>query len=365
MFAACEVAFVRAALGDQVRQDGRGPLDCRKLVIRLGQEYGEAEVRFGRTRVLSVVTAQLVEPPADRPSEGKLQFHVEFGPMAAAEFEVGRPSAEATMVCNVIERLLKGSRSIDTEALCVVAGEKAWSVRVDVHVLNHDGNLTDACALAAVVSLLHFRKKDVEVRGKEAKVYGEREREPVPLNLHHLPVPVSFGVLELASKELGIVMDPTSVEERALRGTLMLAVNQYGELCGMHKPGGMPMTMEHIRTLVNIAKTHVIEVQNYIRERLEADKKEKKAFRRNVHQKFKAEDLVTVEPLMAAEPPAAFEPPAREDAAAAPAEAQAEPAEDAARPKKKKKLKAEDQFDDLINAVMKPRKKKQPKTDEG
>ena len=34
----------------------------------------------------------------------------------------------------------------------------------DVHVLNHDGNLTDACALAAVVSLLHFRKKDVEVR---------------------------------------------------------------------------------------------------------------------------------------------------------------------------------------------------------
>ena len=27
--------------------------------------------------------------------------------MAAAEFDVGRPPAEATMVCNVIERLLK------------------------------------------------------------------------------------------------------------------------------------------------------------------------------------------------------------------------------------------------------------------
>ena len=66
-----------------------------------------AQVRLGRTRALAVVTAQIIVPPADRPNEGKLQFHVEFGPMAAAEFDVGRPPAEATMVCNVIERLLK------------------------------------------------------------------------------------------------------------------------------------------------------------------------------------------------------------------------------------------------------------------
>ncbi len=34
---------------------------------------------------------------------------------------------------------------------------KVWSIRVDVHVLDHDGGLMDAIVLAAMAGLLHFR----------------------------------------------------------------------------------------------------------------------------------------------------------------------------------------------------------------
>ena len=34
---------------------------------------------------------------------------------------------------------------------------QVWSVRVDVLVLNHSGNILDCCCIAAIASLAHFR----------------------------------------------------------------------------------------------------------------------------------------------------------------------------------------------------------------
>ena len=38
-------------------------------------------------------------------------------------------------------------------------------LRVDVHILDHDGNLTDAASLAALAALMAFRRPYVEVGG--------------------------------------------------------------------------------------------------------------------------------------------------------------------------------------------------------
>jgi exosome complex component RRP45 len=62
-------------------------------------------------------------------------------------------------VDRIIERGLRESHALDTEALCIVAGAKAWSIRCDIHVLDHGGNVIDAAALATV------RPLDPEARG--------------------------------------------------------------------------------------------------------------------------------------------------------------------------------------------------------
>jgi hypothetical protein len=50
-----------------------------------------AEVLLGRTRVLTAVSAELVPPFADRGNEGRVQYNVEFSPMASPAFEASRP----------------------------------------------------------------------------------------------------------------------------------------------------------------------------------------------------------------------------------------------------------------------------------
>lgn len=106
-------------------------------------------------------------PFPDRPTEGFFHVQVELSSMAAPSFEVGRPSKYAVELGRIIERNLRDSRAVDTEGLCIVAGTKVFSITLNLHVLDHCGNIADCAQLAATAALLHFRRPDVTVSGDE------------------------------------------------------------------------------------------------------------------------------------------------------------------------------------------------------
>ena len=80
--------------------------------------------------MLANVSCEVVRPRPQRPTEGELFFNVELSPMASPAFEVGRSSPVATEVARMLERCLKDSRAVDTESLCIIAGEKVMLVCV-------------------------------------------------------------------------------------------------------------------------------------------------------------------------------------------------------------------------------------------
>ena len=43
-------------------------------------------------------------------------------------------------------------------------------VRLDLHVLNHEGNLADACSVAGLAALAHFRRPDVTLTGDQVQI---------------------------------------------------------------------------------------------------------------------------------------------------------------------------------------------------
>ena len=83
-----------------------------------------------------------------------------------------RSSEVETQVNRVLEKSIRRSRAVDTESLCIIAGKLCWSIRADVHVLENDGNLTDAACVAVMAGLIHFKKPDTTVNGEEATIVG-------------------------------------------------------------------------------------------------------------------------------------------------------------------------------------------------
>jgi exosome complex component RRP45 len=97
----------------------------------------------------------------------------------------GRTSEDETIISRLLEKALRQSNAIDRESLCIVAGEKVnrmhvafqahardqvWSLRIDLHFLDDQGNLIDCASIAAMAALLHFRKPEVTVAGYDVTI---------------------------------------------------------------------------------------------------------------------------------------------------------------------------------------------------
>lgn len=85
-----ERTFLLQALQENLRLDGR-PLDVyRNIDISFGDDYGVADVRLGKTRVLARISASITAPRPDRKFDGIFTITTELSPLASPAFESGR-----------------------------------------------------------------------------------------------------------------------------------------------------------------------------------------------------------------------------------------------------------------------------------
>jgi exosome complex component RRP45 len=234
-------------------------------------------------RVLTKISAHVTVPLPDKSFDGIFTITTELSPMASPAFEVNRPSQTELLLSRLLEKTIRRSQSLDTESLCLLAGQKVWSIRADVHVLSHDGNLVDAASIGVIAALQHFRKPDASVEGDRVTVWTLREREPVPLSLLHFPLCVTFSFYDLAfGKEgseiddnLKVLLDPTLSEEQMRDGSCTIGMNRHGEVCQIAKLGGVPVDAVALLNCVAVAGLKVKEISEFIKLRLEEDKKKR------------------------------------------------------------------------------------------
>ncbi|RYP57915.1 hypothetical protein DL770_010550 [Monosporascus sp. CRB-9-2] len=266
-----ERTFVVQALQEGLRLDGRAFDQFRKLELKFGDQYGVADVTLGKTRILAKVSAEVTVPYSDRPFDGIFTITTELSPMASPAFEVNRPTETEVLLSRLLEKTVRRSNALDTESLCLVAGQKCWSIRVDIHVLSHDGNLIDASCLAVVAALRHFRKPDTSMEGETLTVYTAAEREPVPLSWLHSPLCVTFNFY---GEEGDIVLlDATLLEEQLRVSSCTISLNRHGEICQIAKLGGTPVEAVMLVQCASAALTKVKELSAFLDQKLAEDSK--------------------------------------------------------------------------------------------
>lgn len=151
---------------------------------------------FFTFRVLAQVSCEVQQPKSSRPSEGVLNINVELNPLSAPHFEAGRQSELSVQLNRLLEKCIKDSKTVDLESLCIKVNEKVWAFRVDVNVLNHEGNILDCASIAALSALAHFRRPDVTWEGEDFIVHSYQERDPIPTVIYHYPVCISYAIFD-------------------------------------------------------------------------------------------------------------------------------------------------------------------------
>ncbi|MBU0762706.1 MAG: exosome complex protein Rrp42 [Candidatus Altiarchaeota archaeon] len=241
---------------EEKRISGRELEEVRPLTIIKGyvadKACGSAYVKLGDTEVLAGITMTVGEPYPDSPTSGVMSTSVEFRPIAHPAFESGPPREDAIEVARVIDRGIRESKCIDFDKL-YIQEDKVWMVNIDIHILNHSGNLIDAGGYAAIAALLNTQVPKFD--GTKI-VRGEWDRK---LEIECTPVPFTFS--KIGSK---IILDTDMDEEYAQDARL--TVTTTDTLNAMQKGGVGAFKPDEVKALVKKA----FEMSGTIRSQLEA-----------------------------------------------------------------------------------------------
>ncbi|KAL1964983.1 hypothetical protein VTN77DRAFT_6183 [Rasamsonia byssochlamydoides] len=260
--------FILEALHQNVRLDGRGVDELRPLAISFGEEYGHVKVQLGRTSLVVRISAEVTKPRDDRPSDGIFTIALELTAMGSPAWENARQTDFETYVSRMLDRIIRHSNALDTESLCILKGKSCWGIRADVHVTDYDGNLIDCACIGIMAGLQHFRRPDAEVKDGQVTVFGLDERVPVPLNITHKPLAITFHAFHEGKV---IILDATLKEEQASEGDMVIALNNSGETCTLYKSSGCPLSAIDVVNKTSLALRKVQEINGIIGKALEAD----------------------------------------------------------------------------------------------
>jgi len=245
-------------IADGKRLDGRGLMDYRPIQIETGiieKAEGSARVRLGKTEVMVGVKIGIGEPFSDRPDEGVLTTNAEFVPLASPEFEAGPPGEESVELARVVDRGIRESEAIDLKKLCIVPGKKVFIVFIDIYVLNHDGNLIDASALAALAALMNTKLFKYEVKDDEVEIKPGFTKLPIK----NYPIAVTFA--DINGK---LVVDPWLDEEEVMDARLTMTFDKDGRICAIQKGGAGTLSPKHVIEAANIAKEKTEELRKLL-----------------------------------------------------------------------------------------------------
>ena len=237
------------------RLDDRGLLDTRPIKIEQGvieKAEGSARVYLGKTEVLVGVKVSTGEPFPDTPNDGVLTVNAELVPVASPNFEPGPPNEESVELARVVDRGIRESKCIDTEKLVIEAGKKVFVVFVDVYILNHDGNLIDAAAIAAMAALMNTKMPNYEIKDGELKI--KQGYTPLPMKNH--PVTVTCGKINNH-----LIVDPWLEEEQVMDSRITFATKDDGTICAIQKGGSGYFTPQQILEASKIALDKAAELR--------------------------------------------------------------------------------------------------------
>lgn len=229
------------------RLDGRSLTEYREIWLEAGvieRAEGSARVRLGKTEVLVGIKVEVGEPFEDVPNEGVLTVNAELVPLASPTFEPGPPDENSIELARVVDRGIRESKAIALEDLCIIPGKKVFVVFVDIYVLNHDGNLIDASALAALAALLNTKVPNCDVKDGDVLIKpGYRQ-----LPMRNKPVAVTFA--KINDK---LLVDPWLEEEKVMEARLTITTEKDGKICAIQKGGYGRFTVQQILKAAKIA----------------------------------------------------------------------------------------------------------------
>ncbi|BFZ64197.1 hypothetical protein YB2330_005336 [Saitoella coloradoensis] len=252
--------YLRRFTTSEVRADGRSLRTFRPATANAGSlsnAFGSAVVRMGNTTVVCGIKGEIAEPDVERPREGWLVPNIELTPICSTKFKYGPPGDLAQSLGEKLDTLVKATKALPLDTLCIEEGKAAWVLYADVICLNYDGNVFDA-AWMALMTALEDTKLPVAKWDEDREHAVCSDTETRRLDVAGKCYASTFGLFDGQY----LLADMDDDEEELVQESVTIVVNNQGRLCNISKGGGMSLSVETLRECVAMAKRRYAELND-------------------------------------------------------------------------------------------------------
>jgi len=185
-----------------------------------------------------------------------IAVNIELMTLCSPQFRRGVPSSLAQSICEELNSLTCNLIPPSNFRISTEEEELFWYLYVDLYCLDYNGNIFDASMIAVLSALKSLKLPTISMKGG---VVSATENRTNALQLHHYPVPLTFGIFDSF-----IITDPTADEEKLGNGSFSIVFDEKGQLYSVVKSGGSVVTDEQLRDCMEQAKLRAKVVYNEI-----------------------------------------------------------------------------------------------------
>ena len=196
-------------------------------------------VFYGNTVIIGSLNAIISKPNEERPFEGTLSLFVSS--LLSKDF-FNNDLFHISRASSFLEKLLRSSKFLDLESLLISPAASCWSLRLDLHVIQDDGNLLAGLSSAALILLLNLKLPHVHLDDIGFPIIESfSSKNPMPLNMFFKPLAMEMQ---------------TSIE---LSESLYIAFSSSNELLGLSQEGVLhAMPSQDLASHIEKAQKHLI-----------------------------------------------------------------------------------------------------------
>jgi len=241
------------------RVDGRKFNEPRKLSIETGvipKANGSARVRLGDTEVIAGVKVQPDRPFPDLGDKGIFICTAEILPLAHPDAEPGPPGEDVIELARVVDRGIRETGMIDLSTMVLKKDKSVIAIFSDNSIIDHDGNLFDACSYASTTAIMTARIPKWEWQDDQpVLIEGQDSETPITT------IPTSVTIAKIKDY---LLVDPNLDEWSCMDARITITTNSDGNICALQKGGVDGFSPEQIIESSKIA----ISVSEQIREKI-------------------------------------------------------------------------------------------------
>jgi exosome complex component RRP45 len=203
--------------------------------------------RVGTSVAIACVSAQVGPTPKDAPGDGVVEFCVTTSSLAEPVTPASREAQQTRS--RVTARFLTAAfgDALDLPRLVIRAGEACWVLKVDVRIMELDGDASEVCVAAAAAAL-------AKVTVPASTIADGTETSPATLSLLRKPIAVCVGM----GPDGALIASPTTVELLAIDAIARVVVDAAAPESGvlaLEQIGRMPWSAEATKKAVVLAQS--------------------------------------------------------------------------------------------------------------